>query len=100
MKGKARAACGCRSSHKLEAFAARVAAAAQPTKVFFSQEERRASHAVAQIGNKLGEHDACPSHSHRFAIGRDNTRTVTKCAVNPAATDKSKFWGRDSRTAG
>jgi hypothetical protein len=44
------------------------------------------------------KHDACLSYSHSFAIGPDSTRFCAKCAT--AATDKSKFRGRDSWTAG
>jgi len=43
--------------------------------------------------------NACPSHSHRSAIGPDNPRFGAKCAIDPAATDQSKLGGRDSWTA-
>jgi hypothetical protein len=62
--------------------------------------ERCASNAVApDIHHNRESMNACPSHSHRSAIGPDNPRLGAKCAIDPAATDQSKLGGRDSWTA-
>jgi hypothetical protein len=62
--------------------------------------ERCASNAVApDIYHNTESMNACPSHSHRSAIGPDNPRLGAKCAIDPAATDQSKLGGRDSWTA-
>ena len=58
--------------------------------------ERCASNGVApDIHHNRESMNACPSHSHRSAIGPDNPRFGAKCAIDPAATDQSKFGGRN-----
>ena len=67
---------------------------------FLGGVERLASNAVApDIYQNPESMNACPSHSHRSAIGPDNPRFGAKCAIDPAATDQSKLGGRDSWTA-
>ena len=54
--------------------------------------ERLASNAVApDIHHNRESMNACPSHSHRSAIGLDNPRFGAKCAIEPAATNQSKL---------